>query len=161
MDKVTPIGSSKSPKRRRPRTPAKSSQPSREHWEKAAQAYALKVGGKQLSEIADILDIPNIDDVSRLISERFKYDASYLTNQDRDSILGMELIRLDQLQAAIWPAAMMGDPKSVDSAVRIIATRAKIAGLDQVDPVVQKNLVLVVGDKEDDYIAALRATTDD
>jgi hypothetical protein len=119
------------------------------------------VGGKQLSEIAEILGIPHLDDVSRLISERFNYDASYLTNQERESILGMELIRLDTLQAAVWPAAMMGDPKAVDSAVRIIATRAKIVGLDQVDPVVQKNLVLVVGEREDDYIAALRATTDD
>jgi hypothetical protein len=119
------------------------------------------VGGKQLSEIAEILGIPNHLDVSRLLSERMKYDASYLTGQDRESILGLELIRLDALQAAVWPAAMMGDPKSVDSAVRIISARAKITGLEQVDPVVNKNLVLVMGDKESDYIAALRATTND
>jgi hypothetical protein len=50
----------------------------------------------------------------------------------------------------------MGDPKSVDSAVRIIMARAKITGLEQADPVVNKNLVLVMGEKEEDYIKALR-----
>lgn len=160
MDKVTPIGSPKSPRKR---TPARrqSSQPTQEHWEKATQAYALRVGGKLPSEIAEILNIPHVDDVSRLLSERMRYDASFLTGQERDSILGLEMMRLDALQAAVWPAAMMGDPKSVDSAVRIIATRAKIAGLEQVDPVTQKNLVLVMGDKESDYIAALKATNDE
>ena len=55
----------------------------------------------------------------------------------------------------------MGDPKSVDSAVRIIQARARISGLEQVDPVVQKNLVLVMGEKEEDYIAALKAAGGD
>jgi hypothetical protein len=73
----------------------------------------------------------------------------------------MELVRLEALQTAVWPSAMMGDPKSVDSALKIIQTRAKITGLEQADPVTQKNLVLVMGDKEADYIAALKAVSDD
>ena len=35
---------------------------------------------------------------------------------------------------------------------------ARLTGLEQVDPVVNKNLVLVMGEKEEDYIAALKAT---
>lgn len=156
MDKVTPIGS---PKRPRKRVPARASRsiPEREHWEKARQAYELLLAGKSHSEVAEILDITHVDDVWRLLTERFKYDAAKLTDGERKDILGMELLRLNALQAAIWPAAMMGDPKSVDSAVKIIATRAKIAGLEQVDPVVNKNLVLVMGEKEEDYINALKA----
>jgi hypothetical protein len=95
------------------------------------------------------------------MTERFQYDASRLTDAERKDILGMELLRLNALQAAVWPSAMMGDPKSVDSAVRIIATRAKIAGLEHVDPVVNKNLVLVMGEKEEDYIKALKAASAD
>lgn len=117
----------------------------------------MKVSGKSLAEIAKALEIPHRDDVARLISERYSYEAGYLTEQTRESILNMELLRLDKLQSAVWEAAMMGDPKSVDSALRVIATRAKITGLEQVDPVVNKNLVLVMGDKEEDYIAALKA----
>jgi hypothetical protein len=48
----------------------------------------------------------------------------------------------------------------VDSAVRIISARAKITGLESVDPVVNKNLVLVMGEKEEDYIKALKAVSD-
>jgi hypothetical protein len=160
MDKVTPIDS---PARRKKRVPAKSprSTPSKEHWEKARQAYELLLGGKSHSEVAEILEISHVDDVWRLLTERFKYDSSRLTDAERKDILGMELLRLGALQAAVWPAAMMGDPKSVDSAVRIIATRAKIAGLEQVDPVVSKNLVLVMGEKEEDYINALKAVSTD
>ena len=55
-----------------------------------------------------------------MLNERFAYDASYLTSQERKEILGMELLRLDALQDAVWDSAMMGDPKSVDSAIKII-----------------------------------------
>jgi len=125
--------------------------------DKAATAYQLLLGGKSHSEIADILGMAYDKDVYRLMAERFHTDAKFLTDLERKELLSLEMLRLDALQAAVWPAAMMGDPKSVDSAVRIVATRAKIAGLEQVDPVVQRNLVLVMGDKEEDYIAALKA----
>lgn len=163
MDKVTPIDS---PARRKSRVPARSSRstptkPSKERWEKARQAYELLLGGKSHSEVAEILGIPHVDDVWRLMTERFQYDAAKLTDAERKDILGLEMLRLNALQAAVWPSAMMGDPKSVDSAVRIIAARAKIAGLEQVDPVAQKNLVLVMGDREEDYIKALKAVSAD
>lgn len=158
MEKVTPIDS---PNRKTVAKKSKSSQlQSRERWERACEAYELRIGGKLPSEIAEILGVEDGNEVDRLISERYQYDASYLNNMDRQSILVLELTRLEALQAAVWPSAMMGDPKSIDSAIKIIATRAKISGLEQVDPVVQKNLVLVMGDKEEDYIAALKATRD-
>jgi len=159
MDKVTPIGSPKPKKKLAPR--ARSSAPTkREKWERATQAFELRLSGKLPGEIGEIMGIAHAD-VLRLLSERFAYDAAYLTEGERKSILGLELARLEALQTAVWPSAMMGDPKSVDTAVRIIQARAKISGLEQVDPVVQKNLVLVMGDKEEDYIAALKAVSDD
>jgi hypothetical protein len=160
MDKVTSIGTPKKKRVRRSSPPARSrsSAPSQtERWEKAKDAYQLRISGKLPSEIAEILGFAHTDDVSRLLDERYAYDAAYLSDQQRKSILALELVRLEHLQAAVWPAAMMGDPKSVDSALRIIQTRARITGLEQVDPVVNKNLVLVMGEKEEDYIRALRA----
>ena len=155
MDKVTPIGSpGKTPARRSKRSEL-------EHGEKARAAYELLIAGKSHSEIAQILGIEHTNDVWRLLTELFHYDASKLTEAERKEILGLELLRLNALQAAVWPSAMMGDPKSVDSAVRIIATRARITGLEAIDPVVQKNLVLVLGEKEDEYIAALKRAGSD
>lgn len=154
MDEVTPIDS-----RKRPRG-AKSVALGREIQDKAREAYQMQISGKLPSEIAEHFNT-TVEMVDQLLSERFKQDADRLTNEDRKYLLAQELIALSQLKAAVWPAAMMGDPKSVDSAVRIILAAHKVAGLEQVDPVVQKNLVLVMGEKEEDYIAALKATSDD
>jgi len=157
MEKVTSIGSPVRSKRRRSSKPSHGTAASVDRYKLATRAYELRVQGKSFTTIAEILGMSNADDVHRLFAERYAFDAGYLTDMDRKSILAMELIRLDALQDAVWESAMMGDPKSVDSALRVIQTRAKIIGLEQVDPVNQKNLVLVMGDKEQDYIDQLKA----
>lgn len=160
MAKVTSIESQGKSRRRRssPRTTkAVVARANDEHWVMAKKAYELKVQGRTFLEIAEILNLPGAQEAAQLLTERFEYDAGYLSGQERKDILGMELLRLDALQAAVWESAMMGDPKSVDSAVKIIQTRAKITGIEQVDPVVNKNLVLVMGQNEQDYIDQLKA----
>ena len=154
MDEVTPIASAK----RRQRKPSASL--AREIEDKAREAYQMQIAGKLPSEIAEHFNT-TVDIVDQMLSERFKQDADRLTGEDRKYLLAQELIALSQLKAAVWPSAMMGDPKSVDSAVRIILAAHKVAGLEAADPVVNKNLVLVMGDKEEDYIAALKATNSD
>jgi len=156
MDEVTPIDSRK----KRQGKGARSAHLAREIEDKAREAYQMQISGKLPSEIAEHFNT-SIELVDQLLSERFKADAKRLTEGDRKYLLAQELIALSQLKAAVWPSAMMGDPKSVDSAVKIILAAHKVAGLEQVDPVVQKNLVLVMGDKEEDYIAALKATGQD
>jgi uncharacterized membrane protein YheB (UPF0754 family) len=128
--------------------------------DKAREAYQMQIAGKLPSEIAEHFDT-TVEMIDQLLSTRFKQDADRLTSEDRKYLLAQELIALSQLKAAVWPSAMMGDPKSVDSAVRIILAAHKVAGLELADPVVNKNLVLVMGDKEEDYIAALKATNSD
>jgi len=118
------------------------------------------IEGKSWSEISETLGMARGSNVHRMLIEKFQLDARSLTGQERDDLLGMELLRLNALQSASWPAAMMGDPKAIDSCIKIIQTRVRITGLEQVDPVVNKNLVLVVGEQEEDYIAALQAATD-
>jgi len=158
MDEVTPIESRsrRQVKKRRERRTG----PDRRRNEEARKVFEMKLGGKLPSEIARELGIPDVQ-VLRMLTELFSFDASFLADQDRKLALGLELMRLEALQSAIWEQAMMGDPKSVDSVVKIIQTRCKITGMEQADPVVNKNLVLVMGEKEDDYIAALKATQND
>jgi hypothetical protein len=157
MDEVTPIDSGKAlVKKRRERSPSSDHRRS----DQSIRVFEMRLGGKLPTEIATELKLP-LDQVLRMISELFAHDAQFLTNQERTFALGQEVMRLDRLQAAMWDQAMMGDPKSVDAVVKIIQTRARITGLEQADPMVQKNLVLVMGDKEEDYIAALKATNSD
>jgi hypothetical protein len=124
-------------------------------WERAREAFDLRLEGHSPADIAEILSIKPAE-VSQLLTELYGFEAGFLTDIERKTALATEVARLDKLQTAVWPSAMMGDPKSVDSAVRIIMARAKITGLEQADPVVNKNLVLVMGEKEEDYIKALR-----
>lgn len=158
MDEVTPIDSGRALAKKATRTRSPSS--ARNRSEHARRVYEMRLGGKLPSEIAEDLKLPH-DQVLRMISELFAHDADFLTSQERKFALGQEVMRLDRLQAAMWEQAMLGDPRSVDSVVKIIQTRARITGLEQVDPVINKNLVLVMGDKEEDYIAALKATNSD
>jgi hypothetical protein len=125
------------------------------------KAYELRTQGKSLYEIAEALEIRSSTEVATLLEERFNYDAGYLTASERESILALELARCDRLQAACWEEAMLGDPKAIDSSIKVMTHRAKLLGLEKVDPAVQKNLVLVMGEREQDYIAALQATSSD
>lgn len=42
----------------------------------------------------------------------------------------MELARLEHLQVGLWPRASRGDPRSIDTMLRIMERRAKLLGLD-------------------------------
>jgi hypothetical protein len=121
----------------------------------------MRAGGKLPSEIAAVLGVPQGDEVRRLLDEQFSQDASYLTGMQRETVLGLQLMRLEMLLAAVWPSAMMGDPKSVHEAGELVMKESRLTQLEQVDPTVNKNLVLVMGEKEDDFIAALKATQTD
>ena len=158
MDEVTPIDSRKLVRR----APSPRSELNRlEHEALAKKVFEMRAGGKLPSEIAEELGLTDYTEVHQLLGERFGQDAAYLTSLDRDSLLGMQFMRLEALLAAVWPSAMMGDPKSVHEAGEIVMKESKLTQLEVADPVVNKNLVLVMGDKEEDYIAALKATNSD
>lgn len=47
-----------------------------------------------------------------------------------DQILEIELMRLDTLQRAVWPAAVGGDRKAILTALQVMNRRAKYLSLD-------------------------------
>lgn len=128
---------------------------------RASEAYEMKLSGKSLSEIAEALDFNTDADVTNAINAEMRRGAQFLTTSERGGILQMELDRLDRLQAVCWPAAMMGDPKSVESVLKIMDRRIKITGLDAADTQTQQHTVLVVGGQEADYIKTLKELGDD
>jgi hypothetical protein len=121
----------------------------------------MRAGGKLPSEIAEALELSDVHQVYRLLDNTMAADASFMTDMECKGILGLELVRLEKLLAACWPSAMMGDPKSIHEAGDIVMKEARLTQLELADPVVQKNLVLVMGEREDEYIAALKATQND
>lgn len=127
---------------------------------RAEEAYELKLSGKSLREIAIELGFDSTADVAKLISNQLKLEAKHLTSVERGGLLQMELDRLDRLQEKCWPAAMMGDPKSVEAVLKIMDRRIRVAGLDAVDTATQQHTILVVGGQEDDYVRKLKELTD-
>lgn len=51
-------------------------------------------------------------------------------NRNGDVLRQQELQRLDRLQAGVWTAAAGGDPRAIETAIRIIDRRCKLLGLD-------------------------------
>lgn len=128
---------------------------------RAEQAYELKLAGMPLREIADRLGYASAHEVTTAIAAQMRIDAKFLSEAGRTGILQMEMDRLDRLQEKLWPAAMMGDPKSVDAVLHVMDRRIKITGIDAVDASTQQHTVLVVGGNEADYISKLKELTDD
>jgi hypothetical protein len=40
---------------------------------------------------------------------------------------------LDRLQTVVWPAVISGDPKAIDTALKVMARKAKCLGLTESD----------------------------
>ena len=124
--------------------------------ERVRQAYQMKLAGKSLSEIADELRYSSIGDVVQAIRWRLDVDVSSMTSEERQSILALEIARLDALQEGLWLSATLGDPRSVAMVLQIIAMRSKLLRLDVPDAVTGQQTVLVIGGQEKDYVEQLK-----
>lgn len=76
---------------------------------------------------------------------------------EREAHLAMELERLDELQFGLWQQAMIGDTKSVDTLLRLMAQRQKLLGLDVLQSTDKQviNTLLVVGEDQKTFVEAL------
>jgi hypothetical protein len=93
------------------------------------QAINLRLAGVDYETIASRLGYASraaayVDIERALAANKAKEASATATLQE------VESLRLDRLQAAVWSAAVKGDIRSVDAALRIIAQRCKLLGLD-------------------------------
>lgn len=127
------------------------------HW----HAYQLKMAGLSLPEIADRLGYHSTSAVAKGIKDEIISAAKDIPEEDRDTILALEVDRLNFAQARIWPQVEYGDPKAIDILLKIINLRARLRGLDLVDPTAGTHTVLVIGGQEQEYIAKLKQIASD
>lgn len=101
-----------------------------ERAERPYAAYQLRVGGMSWEEVALEMGYPDgraaRTDVTRYLDE----GRALVEDLTRQELLKLELLRLDKLQAAVWPEAMKGHLPSVNAARSLIMDRAKLMGLD-------------------------------
>jgi hypothetical protein len=125
--------------------------------DKAYQAYRLSLEGQDWDQIARTLGYKT-GRVAQV--EVRQYITRAATQQDiarKEEVLDIEMRRLDALQAAVWPAAMEGDTKAVDSVLRVMGHRAKLLGLELIAQGgnVTNNTVVVAGNTEE-FIRSLK-----
>lgn len=120
----------------------------------------MRLRSKSYAQIADELGWESPHAVAQAIATRMKSDATRLTYEERESILQMEMDRLDELRAAHYEAAMLGDLRSGEMLLKITDRVVKLNQLDRVDTQTQTHAVLVIGGQEQDYVSKLKELTE-
>lgn len=92
------------------------------------RALELRKAGKSYSEIAADLGV-----TKQGVGKMLKRELTLLAESTQGMAAQyrqLELVRLDKLLAGIWDKAAGGDESAIDRALRIIAQRSKLLGLD-------------------------------
>lgn len=120
----------------------------------ARDAFKLRKDGHTLFQIAEILKTPE-STVMRVMKQEVENAARMVTDGARNDLLTLEVSRLDDLQRAVWPAAMAGDTRAVETALKVISQRSKLLSLEQAQ-VENINQTVVIDADSKTYIEALK-----
>jgi hypothetical protein len=123
---------------------------------KAWHAYQLKLAGLSLSEIAGHLNYTSGAVVAKAIKDEMISAARDIEPETRESLLDLEIERLNFAQSKIWMAVEAGDVKAIELLLKIVTLRAKLQGVDVLDASKGQQTVLVVGGSEGEYVAKLK-----
>lgn len=123
---------------------------------KAWHAYQLKMAGLKLPEIAERLNYSSPGAVGKAIKDQLIAEARDIEPETKDTLLELEIDRLDYVQSRIWMQVEAGDLKAVETFLKIVQVRAKLRGLDVVDAAAGQHTVLVISGNEKDYIDKLK-----
>lgn len=97
--------------------------------ERRAKAVQMKIEGATWQQIADALGYSHkgsaYTDVQRALEQNVIQQGLAV-----EAWRELELSRLDAMQLAIWPKAMDGDSRAIETCLKILDQRAKYLGLN-------------------------------
>jgi hypothetical protein len=130
--------------------------------DRAHDAHQLHLGGLDWSEIAARTGYADRRLARLAVNAYLQKVALERGPEHRRDALQTELDRLDVLQAAVWDRAVTGEPQAIGLALKIIARRCSVLGLDHPDiSSMSRPVSIVIGGTSDEYIAGLKAITAD
>jgi len=117
-------------------------------------AYRMNRQGMSYTDIAaELGTTPN--QIYNAVRHRFKQEASFLGEDEREMLLMMENERFDYMLSKLWPQIEYGDIKAIQTALQISRERRAWNHMDT--PLsTSTTQVLVVGGATDDYIEKLK-----
>ena len=95
---------------------------------RSREALSLRVEGKTFAEIGTNMGYSEQRAHSVVTRELMRLSAA--RTEQSEAVLRLEIERLDALWRAVWPTAKEGDLPSIETALRLMARRAKLLGLD-------------------------------
>lgn len=113
--------------------------------ERAAKALDMRRKGKNLWTIAEELNM-SPGEVQRLTVEHLREAAELIATASKQEQLALEVERLDEMQAAVYPAALAGDVSAVRAVLTIIDDRAELLQLKAMDPMSTLQTLVAMGD---------------
>lgn len=123
--------------------------------ETVAFAHDMRLAGHTWVEIRDACGY-STDTLARLqVRNWLQKAAMALDEETKGQHLALELERLDKLQNAVWEAALTGDNKAIDTALKIIQMRSRMLGLEEIHTEVTNHVQTVVVSK-DEYVSRLK-----
>lgn len=126
---------------------------------RAQRAHEKHLGGFTWDLVAKESGYTNGEDARQSVKAYLGRAAMRVSERTRADSLQKELHRLDVLQSACWDQALSGDLKAIDTSIKIINTRAKLLGLEQVSQTnVTQQTILIRGTKEE-FIEGLQAVS--
>jgi hypothetical protein len=126
-----------------------------EIFDPAGAAHRLRVDGIAWSDIALATGYSSAAVCQMAVTAYLQKAAVRRTPEQQQAALQLELDRLDALQRGCWLAATNGDVKSAHLALKIIAERARLLGLDRI-PEGGQSTTIVIGGTTEEYIAGLK-----
>lgn len=129
--------------------------PGKEVESQQSRAYALYVIGYSYTQISRELGITT-KHASNLVTAERNQLLQYMTDDDRQARIHLELERLDSLQAAYWHSAMSGMTNDAKVVLDVIKTRIKLLQLD-VGQQHTTNQILIAGGDKEEFMEILRA----
>jgi DNA-binding CsgD family transcriptional regulator len=121
------------------------------------QALALRVQGRSLREIADLLGI-RVQTVHQLVERGLERMIGEELRPAEEARC-LQLVRIDAMMEALWPRAMAGSCETVDKVLKIMDRQARLLGLDaprKVD-VEERIRTLALAEGEDPDLAVAEA----
>lgn len=98
--------------------------------ERRTRAIQLRLGGADWQSIADRLGYASrgaaCTDVNRALEQQLVEQAAAV-----ETMREIESARLDRLQATLWPQALSGDIRAIETVLRIFEQRRKLWALDR------------------------------
>ena len=129
--------------------------------DRAEEAHRLRLAGLAWPEVAERVGYLDGRVAATAVNAYLQKVALEQAPDQRRRALQLELGRLDQIQAAFYPAAIAGDIAAANFVLKVITRRCAILGFDKPDSdVTDPPRTIVIAGTPAAYVAKLKAVVE-